>query len=310
MEALIARLQSIHDSDRGVMELIAQGEAAVPALREFLLNGRPATVFQPRMNAVKALAEIGAKSVLIEYLRHPIGSNDPVVRLGEEAVRNTALRELVRWPDEDVATTVMDILRERPLPGACEAAGRLRLLHAAPYLVDALADDVSRPPAMDALRSMLPEVTPLLIETSLRWRRDGSEDDEPPLHRRAQAAMRVLSESALTPEEGVRLDPLLICDDPEIVACASRILLKARNTDRGRIASAMIDALVCAPLFHGYWFIRNEIRELLESCGPDALSPLDAEIRRRKAVPPEQASHDMLLPMLVNVQRRINEKSP
>jgi hypothetical protein len=303
IESSLQKLQSIHESERGAVELIAMGNRSVPALRRFLFQGKPSTVFQPRMNAVEALARLGARDVLLEFVKTPIQSTDPAVRFGEEAVLNTAVRELAQWRDVDVATAIMDIIRERTLPGACEAAGRLRLISAAPYLVDALADDVSRPPAMEALRCMLPDVAPLLIEATLKWSLRNRVDDDPISHRKAQAAVRLLSESDLSLDEVGKFGPLLDAEDPDIVACAARILLKNPDRHVGRIASAMISALPNAS-----WFVRDEIRDLLTACGPDAIGPIEAEIHRRTTGSNGPARQDTLLPMVVNLERRIREE--
>jgi hypothetical protein len=303
IEALIEKLESIHESDRGAVELIAMGDRAVPALRDFLLNGKPGTVFQPRMVAVEALGRIGAKDVLLEYLKAPNQTSDPAARFAEEAVRSTAARELIRWPGEDVEAALIDIMRQKPLPGACDAAGQLRLNSAAPYLVDALADDVNRPRAMDALRRMLPTARPLLIDAALLWLKRDQSEENPALHRRALAAARLLSESDVSADEAAKLGPLMHGEDPEIAACVARILLKQQSRDIGVIARILIGALPHSP-----WFIRDEIRDLLAACGRDVLEPLDAEIDRRAGESKLQRSTDMLLPMLVNIRLRVAEE--
>jgi hypothetical protein len=302
IEALIEKLESIHDTDRGAVELIAMGHRAVPALRDFLLNGRPSTVFQPRMVAVEVLGKIGAKEVLLEYLKARSHTSDPAARFAEEAVLSTAARELTRWPGEDVAVALIDLMREKPLPGACDAAGQLRLNSAVPYLVDALADDVSRPRAMDALRRVLPTAKPLLIETILRWLTKGRVGEDPALDRKALAAARILSESDISQDEAANLGPLLHSEVPEMAACGARILLSQHSRDIGAIAGALIGVLARAP-----WFVRDEIRDLLAACGPDALKPLDAEIDRRAGESRLQKSTD-ILPMLVNIRLRVAEE--
>jgi hypothetical protein len=303
VEELIEKLESIHESDRGAAELIAMGYRAVPALRDFLLNGRPSTVFQPRMVAVEVLGKIGGKEVLLEYLKAPSHTSDPATRFAEEAVRSTAARELARWPGEDVAVTLIDVMREKPLPGACDAAGQLRLNSAAPYLVDALADDVNRPRAINALRRILPGAKPLLIETTLRWLASRIGGADPALDRKALAAARILSESDVSEEEAAKLGPLLHSEVPEMAACGARILLSQHSRDIGAIAGALIGVLARAP-----WFVRDDIRDLLAACGPDVLKPLDAEIDRRAGESRLRRSTDILLPMLVNIRLRVAEE--
>lgn len=306
-ESAITRLESLHDSDRAVLELIAAGRQSLPALRDFLLKGRLTSVFQPRLNAVKAIAGIGGRDILIEYLRSPMRTGDPVIRLGEEAVRSSAARELSRWPVNEVADAIMDAIREHVTPGACHSAASLRLIRAAPYLVDALADDVCRPPAMQALREMLPETRPLLMEAALRWEQLRFPDN-PVLFRRAQAAMRILSEADLSQADAQALSPMIGGNDPEIAVCTCRILLTRTGEHRREIAAVLVRALPSSP-----WFIRDEIRELLCLCGADALPALDYEIEMRSnpvrtAESGQPAAHDDLLPTLVNIRLRIRNR--
>ena len=74
---LLARLQSLVDGPSAIEELAACGPRAIPPLREFLLSGRVASVPQPRMWAVEALARLEARDVLIEYLQAPSLVTDP-----------------------------------------------------------------------------------------------------------------------------------------------------------------------------------------------------------------------------------------
>lgn len=304
LEASMDRLRSVYESDRGAVELVGIGTRAVAALRKFLLLGSPSTVFQPRMKAVEALSELGEKDALLALVRSPIPSSDPAVRFGEEAVRNAALRELVRWPDVEVGAAVMDIIREHPLRGACEAAGTLRLLSAAPYLVDALADDFSRPAAEEALRCMLPEAKALLIEASVKMAMPDLHNEDPASWRRANAALHLLKEAELVETDFPSLSPLLDSDDPETVTSAASLLLKSPRTERLRIAAATLRVLPDAS-----WFVRDEMREVLAACGPDAVAPIEATIARRMAMANGEPSRDPVLPMLVNLSRQIKEHS-
>jgi hypothetical protein len=304
IDVSIKKLESIFESDHGVVELIAMGDRAVPELRQVLLGGKPSTVYQPRMAAFDALGQIGAKDVLLEFLRTTTQTADPAVRFAEEAVRSTAARELIRWPGKDVEAALIDIMRQKPLPGACDAVGQLRLNSAAPYLVEALADDVNRPRAMNALRQMLPAARPLLIAAALLWLTRDRSEENPALHRTALAAARLLSESDVSADEATKLGPLMHSEDPEMAACVAQILLKHQPRDTGVVAHILIGALPRAP-----WFVRDEIRDLLAACGPGVLKPLDAEIDRRARESKLQRSTDMLLPMLVNIRLRVAEES-
>jgi hypothetical protein len=65
---LVESLNSLHEGELGISMLVACGERAVPALRSFLLYGKPSGIFAPRQRAVRALAELGAKDTLLESL--------------------------------------------------------------------------------------------------------------------------------------------------------------------------------------------------------------------------------------------------
>ena len=88
--------------------LVGCGARAIPPLRSFLLRGAPQSLYQPRQLAVETLAELGAKDVLIEYLRAPAMIDDAVVRHGEDAVRSTAARELGEMADARIYSNVSD----------------------------------------------------------------------------------------------------------------------------------------------------------------------------------------------------------
>jgi HEAT repeat protein len=119
----IEELNSLLDGERAVSKLIALGEAAKPALREFLLKGKPRGIYQPRRWAVEALAGLGAKDALLEYLRMSKRIADPVVRMGEEAVENEAARQLGAWRTGEVFEALLDVARERRRAGVLEALG-------------------------------------------------------------------------------------------------------------------------------------------------------------------------------------------
>jgi len=121
---LVESLNSLQDGELAVDALIGCGQTAIPPLREFLLHGRPSVIYQPRQRAVRALAELGAKEVLVEYLRQRKLIADAALRFGEEAVENTAARALAAWKTDDVLQVLLRVARARKLPGVIEALGQ------------------------------------------------------------------------------------------------------------------------------------------------------------------------------------------
>ena len=85
IEALVQSLNSLHEGELGVDMLVACGIKAITPLQRFLLQGKPSGIFVPRQRAVRALAELGAKDVLLDYLASAEQIVDPVAAHGEEA---------------------------------------------------------------------------------------------------------------------------------------------------------------------------------------------------------------------------------
>jgi hypothetical protein len=90
-------------------------------------------VYQPRRWAVEALGALGAREVLMEYLSLP-PVPDPQVEFAEQAVRNAAVREFLRWPDDATVSFLLALAGRMMLPGLAEVFGQLRLAEAIPYL--------------------------------------------------------------------------------------------------------------------------------------------------------------------------------
>jgi hypothetical protein len=68
VERAIAKLKSLQDGDTGVIDAIACGRQAVPALRRILFERERSGLYQTRRRAVEALAGLAASDVLIEFL--------------------------------------------------------------------------------------------------------------------------------------------------------------------------------------------------------------------------------------------------
>jgi len=257
IRSFVRDLESLPGGGLTVSLLVGCGERAVAPLREFLLNGRPRGVFQPRQRAVEALAELGAKDVLMEYLSQKRVIADAVVRFGEEAVENTAARELARWPTEEVFQFLMNLAQRRMLAGAVDALGRFERPEAAPVLVKVLGDDVGRPAAEKALRAIAEKVKPALFQAA---RRTGAPEDETPSERqRRRSVVRVLADMALRDEDWKELRPLLQDGDQEIEIIAGEMAVDwAPPTERQEAARFLIRSLDSA-----HWFLQIRIQECL-----------------------------------------------
>src|SRR5579884_914811 len=100
--ALVGDLELVHGGELTTAALLGIGPRVIPYVRDFLLNGAPRSVYQPRQRAVEVLGELGAKDVLIAYLLEEREIPDAVLQHAEDAVKSAAARELARWKTEDV----------------------------------------------------------------------------------------------------------------------------------------------------------------------------------------------------------------
>ena len=154
VERAIKKLKSLHDGDRGFIDTVACGRRAIPALRALLFEREPSGLFRARCLAAKALAGLKAYDVLIEFLEAPRDAADPVERVGEDAVINAAARAVGTLHELRIFDLLIRLAESRPLPGVIAALGAFIRIEAIPYLIEALAEDESRPEAEAALRHL------------------------------------------------------------------------------------------------------------------------------------------------------------
>jgi hypothetical protein len=295
---LVARLDSLVEGPAAALRLVACGEEAIEPLREYLLTGRITSLFQPRCWAVEALAALGARDVLLEFLRQERPVSDPVERLSEDAVEGAAARALAEWPSDEVFSALLERARVRLLPGLVEALGAFRRVEALPVLIRALEDDLCRRPAEDALRATGRDAVPALIRTSLSpWPEAG--DESPSSLQRRRSATALLGEGQVDSAEWPRLRSLLLETDRALVVNAARLAAKtAPRHDRRLAASRLINAADTG------WPVSVEIEDVLVALGADASDLVEAEIGRRSISPASPQAFDPGLALLRRVLRR------
>jgi HEAT repeat protein len=252
----VTQLDSLHDGDAVVGKLIACGPAAIEPLRQFLMRGRPSGTYQPRRWAVEALAALGAKEVLMDYLRSPKEIPDPVARFGEEAVESAAARELAAWKSEDVFDLLAELAQKRMLVGIVEALGEFGRLDSIPYFDRALEDDICRDAAEKAFRKIGQPAKIHLLESAVTPLRNRMEET-PSSIRRRRSALRLLNEMELGNEDWKTIQTNLDDTDAEIVVLAAIIGTRAAGQDRAKMSRRLREVLSSAP-----WYLREEI----ESC--------------------------------------------
>jgi len=258
IQKLVESLDSLQEGELGVTMLVACGQRAVGPLRRFLLEGKPASVAEPRRRAVRTLAELGAQDALLEYLRMPVNIPDPVLRFSEETVISLAAKLLAQAPTEEICRTLLELAKERMLPGVAESLGACRLTQGIPYLIRALGDDCCRTAAEDALSTMTAEARDWLIVAALHP--EPSQDEETPSSLcRRRRSLRLLLEGRIGQREWMSLRSLLKEGDAEIAATTARLGMEVAGEQE---KSALI-AVLLSCVDKSDWFLRSEISEAL-----------------------------------------------
>jgi len=150
-------VRGLEDLDRGPaiqLELIAFGPRAIESLAAFLL-GPPAQHPQPRMLAAEALGAIGGAGAVDALVRALLAGNVRSLSLGlrmsEEAVRNTIVRELGRLGDRTAIPPLLEALERFHLVEAGRALAALHEPRALPLLVECLGDPFIKTRSADAI---------------------------------------------------------------------------------------------------------------------------------------------------------------
>jgi HEAT repeat protein len=299
IQSLVDSLNSLHEGELGIDMLVACGEKAVEPLRRFLFEGRPSGIFVPRQRAVRALAELGAKQVLLTYLASEKPTEDPVAAHGEEAVKNTAARALGAWRTDDVYDALRGVLRERCLPGAIEVLGEFRRPEAVPELIAALADDFCRSTAEEAL-GKIGELGHAALVEAARTPDPSGVHERPSSRRRRRCVLRLLEQLHLSAGDWQQVAALVHDRDPEIRARAAAIALAVADQQDQKLAvRRLIEALPASD-----WLLQGEIQGWLEAHLDIALPAINEEISERQKTAASDQSKDNVLRLLLAVRRK------
>ena len=255
--AAIMRLSALREGDRAVLDLIALGQAAIPELRDFLFRREPSGLFEPRCNAVLALASLRAEDVLLDFLEHApaVDIADPIERTGEDAVINAAARALRHRRDDACFAALMKIAKQRPMAGVIEALGDMGRELAIPRLIEGLSCDFARGVAGVALSKFSSKSRPMLIAVGLNPR--PSEESETSTSLRMRwSALSVLADIGATLEEWSLLKSLMDAHDVRVAALACRLALVTQQPllDREEALGRLIRLLGSAD-----WLLRMQI---------------------------------------------------
>ncbi len=280
----ISRLLSLHDGERGVLAVVEHGPSAIAELRRLLYQREPSGLYEPRRRVVDALAALGAEDVLLEFLACAREFPDPVENAGEEAVLNAAAVAL-RCPCDDGAfTTLLSLAERRHLPGAIRALASCRSLGALPCFIEALADDIARPAAEEAIQHIGMGASPLLVRTlHARGAEAGDETDSD--RRRQGAALKLLLELGAACEIPSWVRQALMTSEDHAIAISScrASLLCGLEPERRSTVDRLIEFLSSPQ-----WHIRLKAEECLLAHAGEIGHLLDAI-----ELPPPPPLHDL-----------------
>ncbi|MGD0400542.1 MAG: hypothetical protein ABSC04_16690 [Syntrophobacteraceae bacterium] len=297
---LIRELESLNTGKHAAERLVECGPSAVEPLRRFLFEGIPRKIFQPRFWAVAALARLGAKGVLLEYLLQIREIPDPEDRFGEEAVESAAARFLSAWPGEDIYQSLLKLSERRMLLGLIDALAEFKRPEAIPYFERALEDDFYRSAAEEAFLKIGAASCATLASSAVTPRPSFVMETPSSLHRR-RSALRLLYKIGTPPEYWQVLRELLHDPDEEIFVHASKLGTRiASKEDRAMIARRVMKLLSSAA-----WYLQEHIEEILVMLGSDAAADIEEEISRRMKQPEEVRAVDIRLRSLIRVWRRL-----
>jgi len=296
---LICELETLHRGEGAVASLIALGPVAIEPLSKYLLEGQPSKVFQPRLWAVKALAGLRAREVLVAYLLQEKEIADPQERFGEEAVASAAARSLAAWPDEDTRRLLLQLSLHRLLNGLIDALAAFQTLEAIPYFERALEDDFYRAAAENAFLKLGSRACEALLRSAMTPN-PRSVMETPGSLKRRRRAVRLLNSIGISAAYWQVLRSLLQETDAELVVEAATMGIGfASEEDRRLMAQRLIGFLALAP-----WHLGEDIEKNLVALKPEAAGEIEKEIARRLELPEDVRGHDVRLRALLRVKRR------
>jgi hypothetical protein len=246
-----------------IAEILGLGFSAVPALRNLLLQRELSGLFQTRRLAVDALTALKAYDVLAEFLQLDRKVDDPVERLGEDAVLNAAARGIARSRADWAFDLLSDLAERRILSGVIAGLGSFRRKEATPRLIEALAEDEVRMTAEAALREIGANARIPLIEAAKPQETDGEPESESSLRKR-RSVLSLLIDIGISRKEWPELRKLIQDKDTQIAFLACRLgIRRGERAERSYAMSRLAE-------FRGsaHWLERLEIdRHIREFAG-------------------------------------------
>jgi hypothetical protein len=256
----LEKLKALKTGDGGVTDAIVCGRAAIPALRDLLFERNCISIYQPRCRAVEALAALGAYDVLSDFLVASHEVEDPLQRVGEEAVVNAAALALAHLREKSTYELLFELAAHHPLPGVIAALAVFDRGESIPVLIEALAEDDARPIAAAALKRLGPATRMPLVTTAVLTQRLENSESSSSLRRR-RAALALLIAIGIDTQHWPVLRHLIEETDEQIVVLACHLCLKSGPGPEKRKAVSRLLAL----LPQADWKLAFEIEEVLRT---------------------------------------------
>jgi hypothetical protein len=284
--------------------LVGLGAPAIEPLGEFLLQGKPSKVFQPRLWAVKGLARLGARNLLIAYLFREKEISDPEERFGEEAVESAAARFLAVWSDDDTYQLLLQLSERRLLNGLIDALAEFKTQETIPSFERALEDDFYRPAAENAFLKLGALAGDTLSRSAVTPHPNPSMETPGSLEQR-RSAIQLLCSIGISATHWQILRGLIQESDAELVVEAATLGRRfASEEDRRLMAHRLIEFLSSTS-----WRLRKGIEDDLVALEREAAGEIEKEISQRLKQREDVRAIDMPLRVLLSVKRRWEQAS-
>jgi HEAT repeat protein len=272
VDALVRKLQNLHQGPQVFHEVVRLRERAIAALEQ-VVRGPSQAIHHSRTLAVDALAAIGstdAVKALIRSLRDSVAREpNPQALEAESVLVNHIAEHLSRFREPEVNDALLEALRRRPYPYCAAALGLIGETRAIPLLIECLFEDAARPAASAALHRFGCAAVDLLVEVLQKPRLVAGTEPPTRIDGRAAAAHLLGACVSLDPQVDALALPALrmaLGDRQRSVRVESALALAHGEGSLGLDAAGVLVMALDEP----DWAHAHTIVEALANLGSDA----------------------------------------